>query len=54
MKIKVYVSVGLVGCKRTETIELEDDGLSDEAIEEIAKEWLNETIEWGWKKVEEP
>lgn len=46
--LTVYVSVGLVGCKRECQIEVEDDS-TDEEIEEAAREALWTMIEWGWR-----
>ena len=46
--LEVYVSVGLVGCRRSETIEVEDDA-TEEEIEEVARETMFSMIEWGWK-----
>lgn len=51
-RIEVHVSVGLVGCRRKATIEVEDD-CTDEEIEELAREALFEMIEWGWRPAEE-
>lgn len=50
-QIKVTVTLGLVGCKREEIIEVEAD-LSEEEISEIAEETLFSMIEWGWTGVE--
>lgn len=52
MKVKAYVTMGLVGCKREEILDLDDD-LSDEDIDESVKEWMFNVIEWSWKKQEE-
>lgn len=41
MKIKVQVSLGLVGCQREAEFEIEDDA-DDATIEEVARE--------GWEK----
>ena len=46
--ITVYVSIGLVGCKRECKIEVDDDATPDE-IEEAAQEALWSLIEWGWR-----
>lgn len=43
--------MGLVGCKRQEIIDVDDDA-TDEEIDEIAKDWLFSSVEWSWKKVE--
>lgn len=52
MKITVTVSIGLVGCKKTSVIEVED-GSDDEAIEESAKDEMFNMIEWGWRRADE-
>lgn len=49
--VEVYVSLGLVGCNRTATIEVEDDE-TDDAIEEMAREEMFNLINWGWEKKE--
>ena len=49
--IEVTVSLGLVGCVRTGTIEVEDDASEDE-IEETARDALFELITWSWREVE--
>jgi hypothetical protein len=56
MKIKAYVSIGLVGCTREATIDVPDedlDGASDAESESICdeytKEWALDHCEWGWK-----
>lgn len=52
--IEVIVSMGLVGCRRTTTIEVEED-LSDEEIEEQARDAMfeSELISWSWRAVED-
>lgn len=52
MMVEVYVSVGLVGCRRKVVVEVEDD-MTDEEIEEAATETLHSMIEWGWRKVDD-
>ncbi len=49
MRIKVWVALNLVGCERRGEIEVEDD-FSEEEIEEAARDWMYEHIEWGWEK----
>lgn len=46
--IEIHVSIGLVGCRRTTTIEVEDDATDDE-IEEVARESMFELVEWSWR-----
>lgn len=46
-KLVVYVSLGLVGCKQSCEIEVDDD-TSETEVEEIAKEAMFELIEWGY------
>jgi hypothetical protein len=50
MIIYAYVSMGLVGCKRKEEIEIEDENLTDEDIDDFVKQWMYEQIEWGWSR----
>ena len=56
MKVKGYVSTGLVGCQREDEVEIPDDELEDltdaerEAlIEDYVKDWAFQYVEWGWK-----
>lgn len=51
MKIKITVSMGLVGCRRERTIEI-DDGLTEEQIDEQVKEEVlgSEMVTWSWSK----
>jgi hypothetical protein len=49
MKIEVYVALNLVGCERRGTIEVDDDA-TDEEIEEMARDWLWDHIDWGFRK----
>jgi len=46
--ITVYVELGLVGCRRESTIEVDDDAMDDE-IEEMARDEMFNMIEWGWR-----
>jgi hypothetical protein len=50
--IEITVSLGLVGCKRTTTIEVDEDATEDE-IEELARDaMLDGLIEWSWRPVD--
>ncbi len=49
MKITVYVSIGLVGCRREATIEVDDDA-TEEDIEEEAQEAMLQMVQWHWEK----
>lgn len=51
MKIKITVSIGLVGCRREKVIEVDDD-MTDEEIDEYAKEVMfeSELVSWHWSK----
>lgn len=51
-KLVVYVSLGLVGCKRAVEIEIEDDAGPAE-IEEAAREAMFGLIEWGYMAPEQ-
>lgn len=49
--VEVHVSVGLVGCDRTGTFQVEGATTEDE-IEELARDAMFEMIEWSWRVVE--
>lgn len=56
-KIRLSMSMGLVGCKRTEVVELGfHEGATEEEIEdeidEYALDWLHNQTEHGWEFVE--
>lgn len=46
-KIIVYATTSIVGAKREDSFEVEDDA-TEEEINEIAEEYINELIETGW------
>ena len=48
--IEVTVTSGFVGCRKTESFEVDDD-VSDEEIEEMAQEVMFNMIEWSWHEV---
>lgn len=52
MKVKVTVSIGLVGCRQTRIIDVDDDA-DDASIDESAAEVKDQIIEWGWEKITE-
>jgi hypothetical protein len=47
-KLIVKVSIGLVGCTRTEEVEVED-WTTEAECEEIAKEVMFEMVEWSFR-----
>lgn len=51
MKIEVSVSLGLVGCKVKQVIEIEETH-TEEEVENIAREIMFSMIEWNWKEIE--
>jgi hypothetical protein len=51
-EIKVYVAMGLVGCRRERTITVDAD-MTDDEIEDVARDTMFDIIEWGWCPVEE-
>lgn len=60
MKIKAGVSTGYVGSHREKVLEIDDEdleGLSqdekDAICQEVAEQWLWNTINFGWSEVEE-
>lgn len=46
--IIVTVSLGLVGCKRSEELEIDDDA-TDDSIEAAAREVMFGLVEWNWR-----
>lgn len=59
MKIKVHLSMGLVGCKREKILDIDDDeveGLNEEELdahlEEVARDWMFQQVEWGFEIVD--
>ena len=56
IKLEVYVSTNRSGSEVRDTIEvdIEDDYTQEdieEALEETAKEWMFNNIEWSWVRV---
>lgn len=51
-KLKLYVSTGKAGSEVEDVIEIEDN-TTEEEIEEIAKDWLFNTIDWGYLEDDE-
>ena len=49
MKVKYTCSNGLVGCRLTGEIEVDDDA-TDEDIEESVRDAVHERLEWWWEK----
>ena len=52
MIVTGYVSIGLVGCKREFSVEVEDDCTDDEIDEVVRDRMFADIIDWGWKKKE--
>ena len=50
MKVKFDMSFGLVSCKRTMTIEVEDD-VTDEELDEMAHDWMHEEVSCDWERL---
>ena len=51
-KIKVYATTNYVGCKSEDTFEVSDDA-TDNEINEMAQEYIEEMIDTGWYEVDE-
>jgi hypothetical protein len=59
-KFEAYVTMGLVGCKRTEEFEVDDIELEEcetkegreKLISDYAREIVFNMIEWDWKEAE--
>lgn len=52
MKIRVWAHTDVVGSMTEDVIEVEDD-LTEEQIEEEARDYIFNFVEWGWDKVEQ-
>lgn len=50
MKIDAHVHMGLVGCTRKFSVEVEDDCTDDEIDEVVRDTMFDGIIEWGWKR----
>ena len=50
-RIKVYLEMGLVGCRHDGTLEI-DDAATEEDIEEEVRQWAMEHITFGHYEVE--
>ena len=48
--IKWVLETGFVGCSQEGTFEV-DENISDEEIEEAAREAVFSEISWGWEEV---
>lgn len=59
MKVQVFLSMGLSGCKKEDIIEIDDDELADcetqkekdELIEQYTKDWFWNEIDFGYEEV---
>jgi hypothetical protein len=49
-KVKFTLSIGLVGCKREDTFEFDED-MTDDDIQFEYEHWVNEQINGGWEEV---
>lgn len=49
-KVKFILSMGLVGCKKEETFEF-DDNITNEEIQEEYEQWVSEQIDGGWEEI---
>ena len=60
MKIRVYVHTNKVGSKCEDTIEVPDDEIKgmdekelNEYLESMARDVINNWMDWGWRIIEE-
>lgn len=54
MKLRVWVTNGLVGCKQERLVELDPDDYpgieaNEDALEDLAREEMFEMIEWSYE-----
>lgn len=52
MRVTFWINTGFAGCDYEETMEF-DNNTTGEKLEEEAKTFLTNNIEFGWYKVEE-
>lgn len=52
MKIRVWARTDVVGSMTEDVIEVEDD-LTEKEIDEEARAYLCNFVEWGWNEVEQ-
>lgn len=52
MKVTGYVSMGLAGCMRKFSVEVDDDCTDDEIDEAVRDEMFATVISWRWKREE--
>jgi hypothetical protein len=50
-KVRFTLSMNLVGCKREEIVEFDDD-MTDEEIQEQYEQWREEQLDGGWEEVD--
>lgn len=50
-KIKLWVETGFVNAEHTDFIEVEDD-TTEEELNELAEQFMRESIECGWSEEE--
>lgn len=49
MKIHWELSIGLVGCRRGGTLDVDDDA-DEKEIEEIVREEVFQHVDWNWER----
>lgn len=50
-KVKFSVSIGLVGCRREDIFEFDDD-TTDEEIQKAYEDWQLEQLDGGWEDLD--
>ncbi len=50
MQVLFELSIGFAKCTKTATMEVEDD-TTDEQIDEMLRDWVNDTVDAGWSKL---
>lgn len=51
-KIKFHIDTGFSGCDHEDIVEYDDD-ITDKELEEDAKTFLHDMIEYWWEEIEE-
>lgn len=60
-KFEFSVSLGLVGCRKREIVEIDDEELEDLSgdeqvayLESYMQDWLPNHVDWGWDLKDDP
>jgi hypothetical protein len=52
-KVKMWITLPIQGCKVETEFEVHEDDCSDEDLGEMARDWIWDTIDFGWEVEED-